>query len=212
MILTVFGATGQVGQYLVSQALAQGHQVRAFGRNIETLIDKDARNDQLTAIKGYIFDEKMVLAAVKGADAVVSALGGGLDGMDRTRSKGMKNIVLQMEKSGVQRIVALGGMGILNADEAHYLMDMPDYPDEYKAVAREHLEAFLILRNSKLNWTLVGSPEIVNEKGREQYHISVDYAPSPNSYVVAAGDLAHFMLKEISANHYLQQRVGICSV
>lgn len=52
MIITVFGATGQVGRFLVSLALAKGHTVRAFGRNVEDLIDHDLDNDALIAIKG----------------------------------------------------------------------------------------------------------------------------------------------------------------
>jgi len=40
MIITVFGATGQAGKRIVSMALAKGYTVRAFGRNIEGLIDQ----------------------------------------------------------------------------------------------------------------------------------------------------------------------------
>ena len=36
MIITIFGATGTVGKELVKQALFNGHQVRAFGRNVFT--------------------------------------------------------------------------------------------------------------------------------------------------------------------------------
>src|SRR5690348_7629400 len=117
MILTVFGATGQVGKRIVRYALAKGHTVRAFGRNITKLIDEDIRNDQLKAIKGAVFDEGEVLNAISGADAVLSVLGGSFDGIDKARSLGMKNIVAQMEKAGVKRIIALGNFGILSSPE-----------------------------------------------------------------------------------------------
>ena len=35
--IIVFGATGTVGQHLVSQALADGHQVTAFTRSKEKI-------------------------------------------------------------------------------------------------------------------------------------------------------------------------------
>ena len=65
MRITVFGATGQVGKRIVRQALALGHQVTAFGRNVDSLIDADIRNDNLLAVKGYVFDAGDVFNAVK---------------------------------------------------------------------------------------------------------------------------------------------------
>ncbi|MBX4298776.1 NmrA family NAD(P)-binding protein, partial [Mycobacterium tuberculosis] len=34
MIITVFGATGQVGRRVVQSGLEKGYRVRAFGRNV----------------------------------------------------------------------------------------------------------------------------------------------------------------------------------
>lgn len=211
MILTVFGATGQVGKYVVKEALAMGYTVRAFGRSIESLIDKDLSNDQLMAIKGYVFDEKDVLSAVSGADAVISVLGGSFDGKDQTRSLGIKNIAEQMEKAGVKRIVALGGMGILNAegDDNGLLIDQPDYPEQYKPVGLEHLAAFRTLEASSLVWTFICSPDILDQPGNRQYITSAGNAPKPNHYQIAAGDLADCMLQCVQKSQYLLQCVGI---
>ena len=145
MKLTVFGATGIVGKKIVAEALAKGFDVNAFGRNVNELIDKDNRNEHLTANKGYVFDESDVFKALQSEDAVISVLGGAFDGTDKSRSLGMKNIIRQMEKAGVKRIVGLGGMGVLNADADHYVMDTPAYPEKYKNVGQEHLLAYLFL-------------------------------------------------------------------
>lgn len=209
MIITVFGATGQVGKRVVRLALAQAHQVRAFGRNVEDLFDKELTDPHLEAIKGYVFDETEVLDAVTGADAVISVLGGAFDGSDKTRSLGIKNIVTQMTKAGVSRIVALGGMGVLSDDSGHYLVEAPDYPAKYKPVGMEHLQAFKFLQQSSLNWTFVCSPDILDQDRTGRYITSADSLPTPNHYQVAAGDIADFMLTEISADHYLHRRVGI---
>ena len=56
MKITVFGATGLVGKRVIELGLAHGHKMTAFGRNVDSLIDKDARNENFTAIKGYVFD------------------------------------------------------------------------------------------------------------------------------------------------------------
>lgn len=211
MILTVFGATGQVGKRIVSYALAKGHTVRAFGRNINELIDADLQNERLEAIKGSVFDEEEVYEAVNGANAVLSALGGAFDGTDKTRSLGIKTICKQMKKAEVKRIVALGGLGVLNAPDDTYLIDQPDYPIEYVPVGREHLKAFENLEQSDLDWTFVCSPDIRNMDATDNYITSETYPPSPNKYFIAAGDIAHFMVDEAQAIKHSGQRVGMSS-
>lgn len=209
MVITVFGATGQVGLRLVRFALLRGHTVKAFGRSIEEMIDEDLRNERFEAIRGYVFDEQQVYDAVKGSDVVLSALGGSFDGTDKTRSLGLKNIVTQMEKAGVKRIVAVGGMGVLNADESTYIIDTPNYPEMYQPVGREHLKAFFVLQASGLDWTFVCPPDILNEDATGLYYTNANYPPEKNNFRITAGDLAQFMLNEASEKKYVGQRVGI---
>lgn len=207
MNLAIFGATGQVGKQLVKQALFNGHHVKAFGRNVFTEFNTEEKNLEL--IKGGVFDAGEVLAAIKGCDAVLSALGGSFDGTDKSRSLGIKNIVTQMQKAGVKRIVALGGMGILNADENTLLIDTEDYPKEYIPVGEEHRKAYEYLKASGLDWTFVCSPDIINADATGEFITSANYAPQPNKYKINAGDLALFMLSEVSKNNYVGERVGI---
>lgn len=209
MIITVFGATGMVGNHIIKQGLAQGHRIHAFGRNVYKLVDEDLKNEFLETFQGGIFDEELVYRAIKGSDAVLSALGGAFDGEDKTRSLGMKNIIKQMEKAGVKRIVALGGLGILNGDGEQLLIDSPDYPAQYLPVGKEHLKAFEFLQASNLDWTFVCSPDIKEQGSTGNYVTNANYVPKPNHYFINAGDLADFMLKEVSGNQYIKQRVGI---
>ena len=198
MTITVFGASGQVGKHVVLQALAMGYTVRAFGRTVESLIDKDANTEKLIAIKGYVFNETDVFTAIDGANAVISVLGGAFDGKDQTRSLGIQNIIRQMQKAGVKRIVALGGIGILNDTENEgLLINQPDYPEQYKPVGLEHLSAFRSLENSGLEWTFICSPDILDQPGNRQYISSATYMPKPNHYQIAAGDLADCMLQSV---------------
>ena len=207
MNIIVFGATGMVGKQLVQQALFKGDHVKAFGRNVYTT--DFLNNDNLQLVQGALFDEGEVYKAIKGCDAVLSALGGGFDGNDKTRSLGMKNIITQMKKVGVKRIISIGGMGVLNADENSLLIDGDDYPPEYIPVGKEHQKAFELLNESGLDWTFVCPPDIINEGPSGVYHTAADYAPSPNNYKINAGDLAMFMLNELGKNEYVKHRVGI---
>jgi putative NADH-flavin reductase len=212
MLITVFGATGQVGKRITEQALAKGYSVKAFGRNVENLIDRESHEEHFKAIKGYVFDEIEVYNAVKGSDAVISTLGGAFDGTDKTRSLGIKNIVQQMQKAGVKRIVALGGIGVLNAGGNIYIMDTPGYPGIYLPVGREHLAAFNYLKGSQLDWTFVCSPDILNKDATGKYITSIDYPPEPNLGKITAGDLADCMLTELIQNDFIRHRIGISAI
>ena len=207
MTVTIFGATGMVGKQLVLQALIMGFTVKAFGRNVFTSHFFEDKN--LHLIQGALFDEKEVLDAIMGSDAVLSVLGGSLDGTDKTRSLGMKNIVEQMEKSGVKRIIAVGGMGVLNAPNDSLLLDDENYPPQFIPVGKEHLKAYELLKKSTLDWTFVCPPDLVNADVTGIFTTEANYPPAVNNYKINTGDLAMFMLNELQKNQYNQQKVGI---
>ena len=207
MKLIIFGATGMVGKQLVQQALFGKNHVKAFGRNVYTTDYLETENLEL--VQGALFDESEVYNAIKGCDAVLSAIGGSMDGTDKTRTLGMKNIIKQMQKAGVKRIIGIGGLGVLNADENSLLVDKEDYPAEYKAVGFEHKKAYELLNESGLDWTFVCPPNIINEGPTGNYVTNANHAPEPNNYKINAGDLAMFMLNELAKHEYVKQRVGI---
>jgi uncharacterized protein len=208
MQVTIFGATGKVGKQLITHALARGWKVVAFGRNIDEWIDKDLNNKNFKAVKGYIFDARNVRKALKGSDAVLSALGGAVDGKDKSRSLGMKNIVAQMEKQGPKRIVALGGLGVLDArDGSGPLFEQEDYPKEYVAVGFEHYQAYGFLKESSLDWTFVCSPNIIEQDSDGKMDV-VSEAPAPN-FEISSGNLGLYMTQAIANESNIKERVGI---
>jgi hypothetical protein len=209
MIITIFGATGTVGKHLVRQGLLAGHTVKAYGRNIHELIDDAERNSNLQIIKGGMFDKNDVVAAVKDSNVVLSALGGSIDGSDATRSLGIKYVVEAMEKHKVERIVAIGGLGCLQADEDTLIAESEDFPKQFLAVTEEHLKALQQLRMSSLAWTFVCPAAILDADVDGKYHTKVDYAPSMEN--INAGNLAQFMLTESERNNYVHYKVGIAN-
>lgn len=209
MNLIIFGATGMVGKQLVKQALYMGHHVKAFGRNVFT--EGLPEDKALELVQGALFDGKAVSNAIKGCDAVLSALGGSFDGKDFTRSLGMKNITEQMQKAGVKRIVGIGGMGVLNSSETDekLIMDQPEFKPEYLPVSTEHLKAYNFIKASGLDWTFVCPPDIIDAEVTGLYHTNADYPLPQYKYKINAGDLALFMLKETTAKEFVGHRVYI---
>lgn len=206
MKILIFGSTGMVGQKLIDSAITHGHEVRAFGRNVFEKLSTE--RDHLELFKGYLFTDSDIKKALKGVDAVLSAIGGPADGVNKTRSLGMKKIVAQMEKRGVKRIIGIGGLGILQADEDTLLMDTPDFPEKFLPVSQEHLKAYTHLKDSELDWTFVCPPNIIEAGKTDRYNINRDY-PAEGLFQINAGDLAEFMVRELKDNEFNNCRVGI---
>ncbi|MBQ1094878.1 NAD(P)H-binding protein [Streptomyces sp. b94] len=72
MKLTVFGATGGIGQEVVRQALDAGHQVTAVVRDPARL---SVTGERLEVFRADLSDPAAVRPAVAGRDAVLSGLG-----------------------------------------------------------------------------------------------------------------------------------------
>ena len=71
MNITVFGASGGIGGHVVALAAQRGHHVRAVYRQAPAASPTGAE----TLIAPDVFDPAFALLAVKGADAVLSAVG-----------------------------------------------------------------------------------------------------------------------------------------
>jgi putative NADH-flavin reductase len=72
MNLLILGATGGTGKALVEQALQQGHIVTAFARDPSRM---KTTHPNLRIVKGDILDYDSAETALRGQDAVLSALG-----------------------------------------------------------------------------------------------------------------------------------------
>lgn len=214
MIITVFGATGMVGSHIVKLGLHMGHTIRAYSRNV--FAEKMPENPQLHLIAGALFDDSSLYKAIKGADTVLSALGGAFNGSDQTRSLGMKHIISQMEKAEVNRIVTLGGKGLLDVSEEDsnlgLIMDQPGFPEQFMPVSLEHLKAYRYLQASSLQWTMIGSPDIHEGEVTGKYLCRTNVPPVPDNNRIFAGDLAMLMLNELDRNEFVRQKVGVSAV
>lgn len=125
MKLVVLGASGGCGRELATQAAARGHAVTAVGRGSSRLeVPAGVR-----ALRGALDDEGFLREALRGSDAVLSALGLRLPGiapwnrpedpafLDRSTAA----IVRAMKAEGVGRAVVISAGG---AGDSH--AEMPD--------------------------------------------------------------------------------------
>jgi putative NADH-flavin reductase len=114
-----------------------------------------------------------------------------------------------MDKANIKRIIAVSGFGILNALDDTYLFHDTDFPPAQLAVSEEHFKAFELLKASSLNWTLVCCPQIVDKSATGLFTTNVSYLPVVNNNKIYSGDVALFMINELTVNEHNKERVGI---
>ncbi|MFE7720571.1 NAD(P)-dependent oxidoreductase [Nocardia rhizosphaerihabitans] len=120
MKVTVFGATGGIGRLVLAQLLDAGHRVTAVVRNPAKLT---LNHPELTVVTTELTDTDTVTEAIRGADAVISALGPSLkrSGTGSAVTDATKTIVAAMHTTGVSRFVGLATPSLADPrDKPHW--------------------------------------------------------------------------------------------
>lgn len=205
MKLAIFGATGTVGQVLVKQALAAGHQVTAFARHPERLA---AMEGDLLCHAGNVLDPTAVRHAVQGQDAVLIALGAGRKG--GVRAPGTENIVQAMKAKGVGRLICMSTIGA--GDSAPLLTFFWKYimfGMLLKDALADHEAQERIVRESGLDWTIVRPGAFENGALTGHYRHGFGRDAQGVKLKISRADLAEFLLRQVTDQSYLKQTPAI---
>jgi len=163
MKVALIGASGFVGSALLNELQRRGHEITAVTRHPENV--KLLPN--VVALKADVFNEAELTEALKGNDAIISAYNPGWTNPNIYEDfmKGAKSIENAAKKSGVKRIIVIGGAGSLEVAPGVQLVDTPQFPAEYKQGAlgaRDYLTH--IRKEENLDWTFF-SPAILMHPG-----------------------------------------------
>ena len=123
-----YRATGKVGNKVLTEAQARGHEVTAIVRNASKLNDQDVK-----VIEKDIFS--LTVDDIEDLDVVVNAFGAPLGEEEAHVEAGRALIKLLKEVD--TRVIVVGGAGSLFVDEAHTTrVETPDFPDMFKPTAK----------------------------------------------------------------------------
>src|SRR5437764_14828173 len=106
MKLTIIAATGGVGQQLLRQALAAGHDVTSVVRD-PGKVPPSLRATRIVTAELAGPDPAVLESAIAGADAVVSGLGPASTADAGIAVRGTRAIVAAMAATGVRRLVVV---------------------------------------------------------------------------------------------------------
>ena len=207
MKLTVFGATGRIGSEVVRQAIAAGHEVVAGVRDPARLAVPAGPG--LGVVTADVMDPAQIGPAVKGSDAVVSALGPRKGGPVTVLTDGMRSILTAMEDTGVRRLVAVSASGAFIE---------PSDPFVTRVIVKPLLQRFLrdamadtrwmegAAWASTADWTLVRPPLLTNRPGRGRYRRMIDRNVGRS---IARADVADAILAVLADPATIGHVVGV---
>ena len=125
--VVLIGATGFVGSAVLNELLSRGHKVTAVVRNAAKL----PKNDNLTAVEEDVANVDAIANVAKGMDAVISAYNPGWTNpqMGKINDENYPKILEAVKKSGVQRLLIVGGAGTLFVKPGVRVVDTGVIPD-----------------------------------------------------------------------------------
>ncbi|MGH8055277.1 MAG: NAD(P)-dependent oxidoreductase [Stenotrophomonas sp.] len=214
MKVALIGPTGFVGNALLEELLARGHQVTALARDPAKL----AARPQLQVVKADVQDAAQVQAAVAGHDAVISAFNPGWANPNIYQDfmSGTRAIVAGTKAAGVKRYIVIGGAGSLYAPDGTQLVDSPDFPAAIypgASAARDGLTE--LKQETALDWTQLSPPVAFHPGGPSErtgkYRVGGDTplntGDGPGTISVA--DLALAVVDELETPKHVGERFTV---
>ncbi|MBD9536372.1 MAG: NAD(P)-dependent oxidoreductase [Stenotrophomonas sp.] len=214
MKVALIGATGFVGQALLEELLARGHDVTALARHPEKL----AAHPHLRTVKADAQDAAQVQAAVAGNDAVISAFNAGWSNPDIYRDfmSGTRAIVAGTKAAGVKRYIVIGGAGSLYAPDGTQLVDSPNFPAAIFDGANAARDALNELQQeTTLDWTQLSPPVAFHGGGPTErtgrYRVGGDTPLNTGDGVgtISPADLALAVVDELETPKHVGKRFTI---
>ncbi|KAF6631800.1 NAD(P)-dependent oxidoreductase [Paenibacillus polymyxa] len=172
MKVIIFGATGTIGKALVKEAIKRKYQVTAAVRDPQRMTEQ---SEYLTVVQADILNPNSVTDVAKGHDAIISAYGPKF-GEEEELLEATRSLLEGTRRSGVQRILVVGGAGSLKTENGERLMDTAEFPEEVKPLAAAHADALELYRVADVDWTYC-SPAGMIESGKRtgQFRIGLDH-------------------------------------
>ncbi len=208
--VVLIGASGFVGTAILEELLNRGYCVTAVVRNPEKMT---IRNANLSVVKADVSDVNTLAAVCKGKDAVISAYNPGWANPD-IYEETLKNYPLILEavrKSGVKRLLCVGGAGTLFCAPGIRVVDSGAIPAEIMGGAKSLGEFYLntLCNEKEIDWVFF-SPAGSLEPGKRtgKFRLGKDdlIVDETGKSHISVGDYAMAMVDELEqANHHRER-------
>lgn len=211
MKLVIFGATGFSGKKILAEALQRGHNVTVLVRHKWAI---PFNHNGLTILEGNVLDHSAVAKALRGQEAVIQCLGigGKGDGKPTTFvSDATRVIIAEMEKAGIQRLIAMSNVGAGNSiafqPRVFTKWILPYFMKWLKVIIDDKNRMETLIMNTSLDWTIARFPNIIDKPAKKRYTVSLDGKDLTLSITLA--DMATCLIDLLSDGTFNKQAPSI---
>lgn len=164
--VVLIGASGFVGNAILNELLSRGHKVTAVVRNPEKI---NVSNSNLEIVKTDVSDTNVMVEICKGKDVIISAYNPGWANPD-IYEETLRNYPLILEaakRSGVKRLLCVGGAGTLFCAPGLRVVDSGAIPDAIMGGVKSLGEFYLntLMNEKAIDWIFF-SPAGTLEPGK----------------------------------------------
>lgn len=207
MKIAVVAAAGKAGRKIVAEAANRGLEVTAFVR----------RAVEVDGAKKVIVKDIFALTSddLKDFDAVVDAFGAWTPETMSQHSETLKHLCDILSGTNT-RLLVVGGAGSLYLDGTHIaqVMDLPNFPKEFKPLAAAQANALEELRaRDDVQWTFISPAANFQPDGERtgKYIVAGEEFTmnSAGESVISYADYAVAMIDEILSGEHIKQRISV---
>lgn len=191
--IALVGSTGRIGSRIAHEARTRGHCVFEVLR-----ADVD------------LFDPAALTTVLRGNDVLVSAYGAPAADPQKL-PEATRSLLQAAEWAGLERVLTVGGCGMLAVPEGRRLADTEGFPAALQPKVSAHEEAVALLAASPTAWTCLSPPEQIGPGERTgRYRLAIkslvrdDLGRSTISYE----DFACAVVDELETARHLRQLLG----
>jgi len=232
MNIGIFGATGNIGQRIVAEALRRGHQVTAIARH-ESRVPKTARAKTTWRVAD-VLEADAIARVLDDLDVLVSTFQPGNASEDLAElirrsiadpgayaAAAVATVSAIAKTRPSLRLIVVGGAGSLEIAPGLSLVDSPQLgaaldaigiPREYGVAVAGHRDALNVLRLSNRNWTYVSPPEHIGpgeRTGRFRLGGDQPVTGADGASRISYEDFAVALVDEVEIPRYIQRRFTV---
>ena len=202
--IAILGITGRTGIQLCSQLLEKQYKIKALVRNSAKI---HLQHSNLEVIVGNVENLSDLNKLVQGSDAVISVLGHAKNTPPRFQTNVMEQLIAVMKANECKRIIVLTGSGVpFEYDQNTFANIFINFfiKNLAKNRFRDGMLQCEVLKNSNLDWTVVRTPILTNNKTITLNYYRGYKAPGFLNYISRA-NVAHFIVEEMEKNNFIQK-------
>jgi putative NADH-flavin reductase len=164
---------------------------------------------------GDIFKPETIAAAAVDHDVVVDAYGPGQAGDPSLVVKAAYSLIEALTRVEPIRLITVSGAGSLEVKPGVQLVDTPDFPPAWKAMALAHRQALEVFRKAgfaEFDWTAVSPPALIEPGTRTgHYRVGTDQliVDAKGKSYISAEDFAVAVVDEIENPRFQGQRFSV---